>query len=291
MFLCRSLHHEADRNTTKILLLSYMHESMKNKLSKEHIFYTSTHLVNITEGELESLQLSGEKISEIDLETLRSKTFSFPKYLHGFNKFEPLVENHSGLDARTKGIRFEEYCSSKTCEAHEAETQSAFLKMPPSNKHTFPCRNDPAFIIHPERVGLALDSRTTCMIRNIPNKFTQKMLVELLNEDHFGTYNFVYLRMDFKNRCNAGYAFVNFSTSQNLISFYIKIHGAAWKHFNSDKIAQLTYARIQGLRCLKKRFQGSEIMEKEEGYRPKTFYSHGSMKGLEKPFSHWQIHR
>lgn len=36
------------------------------------------------------------------------------------------------------------------------------------------------------------------------------MLIDFLNETHMQMYDFVYLRMDFKNRCNVGYAFINF---------------------------------------------------------------------------------
>lgn len=36
------------------------------------------------------------------------------------------------------------------------------------------------------------------------------MLIDSLNKTHANTYDFVYLRMDFKNKCNVGYAFINF---------------------------------------------------------------------------------
>lgn len=51
------------------------------------------------------------------------------------------------------------------------------------------------------RVANGLDTRTTLMIRNIPNKFTQKMLQDWVDETSKGTYDFLYLRMDFRNRC------------------------------------------------------------------------------------------
>jgi hypothetical protein len=119
------------------------------------------------------------------------------------------------------------------------------------------------------------------MIKNIPNKYTQQMLIDLLNEHHFGCYDFVYLRMDFKNKCNVGYAFVNLSDYRCIISLYKKINNKGWKKFFSNKIAQVTYASIQGLENLKMKFRKSSVMQEQESYRPKIFYTEGPLKGYE----------
>merc|ERR1719183_2274407 len=51
---------------------------------------------------------------------------------------------------------------------------------------------------------------TTVMLRNLPNRYTRAMLLELLDEEGFaGRYNFVYLPIDFKTHCGLGYAFVD----------------------------------------------------------------------------------
>jgi hypothetical protein len=42
------------------------------------------------------------------------------------------------------------------------------------------------------------DNRTTLMIKNIPNKYNQKMLLAAVDERHKGTYDFFYLPIDFK---------------------------------------------------------------------------------------------
>ena len=89
------------------------------------------------------------------------------------------------------------------------------------------------------------------MIRNIPNKYTQQMLIDFLNETHKvslkihwnrqlrilhlllrlygqGLFDFLYLRMDFKNKCNVGYAFINFPDSKSVLSLADRILGKKW---------------------------------------------------------------
>ena len=64
------------------------------------------------------------------------------------------------------------------------------------------------------------DKRTTVMIKNIPNKYTQKMLLQKINETHKDQYDFFYLPIDFKNQCNVGYAFINFVHPVCILEFY-----------------------------------------------------------------------
>jgi len=42
------------------------------------------------------------------------------------------------------------------------------------------------------------DTRTTLMIKNIPNKYTQSMLLQKIDASHKMQYNLFYLRMDIK---------------------------------------------------------------------------------------------
>ncbi|KAF8948612.1 hypothetical protein BGZ47_003876 [Haplosporangium gracile] len=128
------------------------------------------------------------------------------------------------------------------------------------------------------------DKRTTFMIRNIPNKYTQSMLLECINETHFGKFDFLYLRMDFKNKCNVGYAFINFINTEVVAAFVQEHVGKKWGRFNSDKICSLSYATIQGRRALVDKFRNSSVMEEEPSYRPKIFYTGGPNLGQEEPF-------
>ncbi|CAD8124593.1 unnamed protein product [Paramecium sonneborni] len=113
------------------------------------------------------------------------------------------------------------------------------------------------------------DQRTTLMIRNIPNKYTQPMLLENMDINHKDKYDFFYLPIDFTNKCNVGYAFINFLDQKFIPKFFIEFHGKKWKLFNSDKICEITYARIQGVEQLQGHFQYSTIMqEKDKRLKP-----------------------
>jgi hypothetical protein len=54
------------------------------------------------------------------------------------------------------------------------------------------------FMISLENIFQKLDSRTTLMIKNIPNKYSQVMLLKKIDENHKRFYDFFYLPIDFK---------------------------------------------------------------------------------------------
>ncbi|KAL6652802.1 hypothetical protein ACP70R_011727 [Stipagrostis hirtigluma subsp. patula] len=130
-----------------------------------------------------------------------------------------------------------------------------------------------------ERIIRGEDSRTTLMIKNIPNKYTSKMLLAVIDESHRGTYDFIYLPIDFKNKCNVGYAFINMISPENIVSFYKTFNGKRWEKFNSEKVASLAYARIQGKSALIAHFQNSSLMNEDKRCRPILFHSDGPNAG------------
>lgn len=54
------------------------------------------------------------------------------------------------------------------------------------------------YIIKLDHIKNGEDKRTTIMIKNIPNKYTQKMLIQAIDRNFAGTYDFLYLPIDFK---------------------------------------------------------------------------------------------
>lgn len=115
------------------------------------------------------------------------------------------------------------------------------------------------------------NARTTLMIRNIPNKYSQKMLLDVLDRQYSGRYDFFYLPIDFKNRCNLGYAFVNFKNAATTAQFYKEFHSKSWEEFNSKKVCEITYARVQGRNALIEHFRNSRFPCNEPDYLPLVF--------------------
>ncbi|KAL6011779.1 hypothetical protein ACLOJK_002244 [Asimina triloba] len=144
--------------------------------------------------------------------------------------------------------------------------------------------NKKQFELDIERILRGEDSRTTLMIKNIPNKYTSKMLLAAIDENHRGTYDFIYLPIDFKNKCNVGYAFINMIDPKRIVPFFQAFNGKKWEKFNSEKVASLAYARIQGKSALIAHFQNSSLMNEDKRCRPILFHSDGPNAGDQEPF-------
>ncbi|XP_054800645.1 protein MEI2-like 5 [Prosopis cineraria] len=135
------------------------------------------------------------------------------------------------------------------------------------------------FLLDLDKIKSGEDARTTLMIKNIPNKYTSKMLLAAIDENHRGTYDFLYLPIDFKNKCNVGYAFINMLSPSLIIPFSETFNGKKWEKFNSEKVASLAYARIQGKAALVSHFQNSSLMNEDKRCRPILFHSEGPEAG------------
>jgi hypothetical protein len=105
---------------------------------------------------------------------------------------------------------------------------------------------------------------TTVMFRNIPNKYTREMLVKQLESDLKGEFDFVYLPIDFKNKCNVGYAFINFRSIEACEAFLKNFNGVEVRKclpgLNSRKVTEVTPARVQGFEENVQRLRNSPVM-------------------------------
>ncbi|KAL1745696.1 RNA recognition motif 2-domain-containing protein [Schizophyllum fasciatum] len=135
-----------------------------------------------------------------------------------------------------------------------------------------------------ERIEQGLDTRTTVMIKNIPNKMTDGDLQQFIAKVCPRRIDFMYLRVDFSNGCNVGYACVNFIDVKDLVHFARSCLGKKWNMYNSEKVLHMCYANYQGKEALVEKFKNSGIMEVKENWRPRIFHSFGPSQGLPEEF-------
>ena len=80
--------------------------------------------------------------------------------------------------------------------------------------------------------------------------------------------------------CNVGYAFINFLSPAHILAFYEEFNFRKWDRFNSDKVCEIAYGRIQGKAALLTHFANSSLVHEDECYRPVVFASVGMASGL-----------
>ncbi|THG98668.1 hypothetical protein EW026_g3568 [Hermanssonia centrifuga] len=81
-----------------------------------------------------------------------------------------------------------------------------------------------------EMIGKGLDTRTTVMVKNIPNKMSDKDLMNFIGRVCPRKIDFLYLRMDFQN------GFATLRKTQL---------GVKWNMYSSEKVLQMSYANYQ----------------------------------------------
>lgn len=89
---------------------------------------------------------------------------------------------------------------------------------------------------------------TTVMMRNLPNRYTQHMLMEEISAAGFnGEFDFLYLPIDPETAANKGYAFINFLGPHAAWRFRMAYEGAQMSRFNSSKFVSVSPAALQGM--------------------------------------------
>jgi hypothetical protein len=133
----------------------------------------------------------------------------------------------------------------------------------------------PAWCVVPCPQDKAQQGWTTVMLKNIPNDYTQDMLLKMLDEEGFSCkYDFVYLPMDFRSGSAFGYAFINLVTPEVTRLFESHFHGFCRWAFPSRKVAEVTWSRpMQGLAATIERYRNSPIMHQDvpDCYKPCMF--------------------
>lgn len=108
----------------------------------------------------------------------------------------------------------------------------------------------------------ATAGKTTVMLRNLPTGISRASLLELLEDEGCaGSFDFVYLPMDFSSGNCLGYAFVNFvDTSDAIRCWRIFQEFSDWG-MPSDKVCEVTWGDpLQGLAAHIERYRSSPVM-------------------------------
>jgi RNA recognition motif-containing protein len=156
----------------------------------------------------------------------------------------------------------------------------------PSNR-TVSSGGSPSSRKSKKRRELRENQKTTVMLRNIPNKYEQQQLLEVMASKGFPTqtFDFFYLPIDFRNRCCVGYAFINFHTNDIAVRFERIFSGFKLPMTNvSPKICQVNFARIQGRQANIDVYRNSALAGVPiKEYRPLCFNEKGEEIPLPTP--------
>lgn len=117
--------------------------------------------------------------------------------------------------------------------------------------------------------------RTTVMLRNLPNNYTRRMLLQLLDEEDFeGQYNFLYLPIDFGTAACLGYAFVNCISEVQAQRLIRSFQGfSAWR-VRTRKLGRASWSDPhQGLQANVERYRNSPVMHESvpQDFKPIVF--------------------
>lgn len=126
-------------------------------------------------------------------------------------------------------------------------------------------------------------TKTTCMMRNLPNFYTRERLLLLLDNFGFaGKYNFLYVPMDFNSDVNLGYAFINMMTPEDAVELQNCFQGFtdwvvadnATTFSDCTKVCEVVWSdSLQGLTAHVERYRNSPVMHESvaDSSRPLLF--------------------
>merc|ERR1712226_682166 len=118
-------------------------------------------------------------------------------------------------------------------------------------------------------------TKTTIMLRKLPADFTRSSLVEVLEDEGFeGSYDLVYVPMDFSCQCCLGYAFVNFLAESDAARCWTVFDGFSEWGTPCDKKCEVMWSQPhQGVEVLIERYRNSPVMHESvpDEWKPAYF--------------------
>lgn len=122
------------------------------------------------------------------------------------------------------------------------------------------------------------DMRTTMVLKNLPTCYTREMLLGLFDNHGFvGTYDFIFLPMDFKSSENLGYAYVNFVGPLAAAQFsdYFNGFDQWWRSWGTVTCVVTVSLYEQGYQTNVERYRNSPVMHESvpDAFKPAVFWS------------------
>jgi RNA recognition motif-containing protein len=119
------------------------------------------------------------------------------------------------------------------------------------------------------------DTRTTLMLRNVPNDYNRDMFLNMLDDECLaGEYDFVYFPMDFQTGSGLGYAFVNFTSHEEALRAWQLLDNFSDWQVPSTKTCEVRWSTpVQGYKANVQRYRNSPMMHHQvpDVYKPVVF--------------------
>jgi hypothetical protein len=196
-------------------------------------------------------------------------------------------------------------CTTKKAKpSSKSKMQSTLSKKTVADKVDTDDGDCPSFDAESTSVGLSSDAAsnssdddcvlTTVVMRNIPNNMSRDMLLNLIDAEGFkGSYDFVYLPLDFKAMVGLGYSFINFINSEEAVRFQEHFLGFCNWSSHSDKVCHVTWSEsLQGRDAHIERYRNSPVMHESmaDGCKP-VLYKDGERTAFPEPTKRIRVPR
>jgi hypothetical protein len=254
-----------DEKTQNNNIINY-NNSINNNNIIDNISENISENININRINLESI-----KDVEDDLTYSNSKIF-FKNEINTSKNIN-INYNNQTKEEKEKNISFSSNLSSKNTlysnnsgntgnSTNDSEYNISFQSQNVSENNSINEKNS-QLIVDIKKIIFLEDKRTSIMIKNIPNKFTGELLLNIINQNFKNAYNIFILPADNNKNKNYGYAFINFVSSYFIPYFYSLFDGKMWSKTNSKKICEITYSKIQGRKNLMTHYPGKIVYHNE----------------------------
>lgn len=119
------------------------------------------------------------------------------------------------------------------------------------------------------------ETRTTVMLRSLPDGITREILLETMDKEGFaGKYDFVYVPVDFRTHVSTAYAFINMVSAAEASKVMRHFHGFVRWPMASRRPCSVGWSDpYQGFDANVARYRNSPLMHElvPDSYRPVTF--------------------